>query len=198
MICLHTHNTGKNLKIAVSPKPKNAQEWVTATLRLKEMLYFGVLLLVTNPRYNISSYKLSEKVRSKRHSSSPKPKKFRTKVMFRLFWTIKVRYWNTICKEGQMATANRTVTCCRIIWNSQQCRNITVAQVWWLLQHENARTHTSCMTEEKLSNLRLKCLPFSPVPALPHFHRASHRAITMCSDSSKRNFVPLKSKTTKR
>jgi histone-lysine N-methyltransferase SETMAR len=114
-----------------------------------------------------------------RHSSSPKPKKFRTtrsagKLMLTLFWD----YKGPILEHymPRELTIN-SESYCDLLQNHlkpvirSKCRGLLSSDV--LLQHDNARPHTARATANKITYLRLECIshpPYSPDLAPSDYH----------------------------
>lgn len=114
-----------------------------------------------------------------RHSSSPKPKKFRTqpsagKVMLTLFWDEQGIILEHYTPRGTSVTS---ATYSDLLTNhlrpaiKTKRRGLLSAGV--LLQHDNARPHTARATVATITDLKFECLPhppYSPDLAPSDFH----------------------------
>lgn len=103
-----------------------------------------------------------------RHSTSPKPKKFRAtlsagKVMLTLFWDNKGAILEHYMPRGSTVNSE---SYCDLLQNhlkpAIRSKRRGLLRSGVLLQHDNARPHTSRVTVEKISNLRFECLPHPP------------------------------------
>jgi histone-lysine N-methyltransferase SETMAR len=111
-----------------------------------------------------------------RHSSSPKPKKFRTtRSAGKLMLTIFRDYKGPILVHAQ-GTIN-SESYCDLLQNHFQpairSKRHDLLSSGVLLQHDNARPHTTSATAKKIIDLRLECIPhpaYSPDLAPSDYH----------------------------
>lgn len=103
-----------------------------------------------------------------RHTSSPKPKKFRTqlsagKVMLTLFWDARGVILEDYMPHGVTVTS---VTYSELLKNRLQpairTKRRGLLSTGILLQHDNARPHTARSTVATIQDLKFECLPHPP------------------------------------
>ena len=113
------------------------------------------------------------------HSSSPKPKKFRTepsaeKVMLTLFWDEKGIILEHYTPRGTAVTSASYSDLLKIHFRPAiKSKRHGLLSSGVLLQHDNARPHTACTTVATITDLHFECLPhppFSPDLAPSDFH----------------------------
>ena len=104
-----------------------------------------------------------------RHTSSPKPKKFRTQpsagnVMLTLFWDEREVILEQYMPRGNTATSATYADLLKNhllpAINSKRRERRLVTGV--LLQHDNARPHTARSTVATIQDLSFECLPYPP------------------------------------
>jgi len=114
-----------------------------------------------------------------RHTSSPKPKKFRTqpsagKVMLTVFWDERGVILEHYMPRGNTVTS---ATYADLLKNhlhpAIKSKRLEVLNTGVLLQHDNARPHTAHSTAATIQGLSFECLPhppYSPDLAPSDFH----------------------------
>jgi transposase len=115
-----------------------------------------------------------------RHTSSPRPKKFKTmpsagKILLTFFWDSLRVYMTEFLEAGNTVNSARYI---ETIKNLRQrvCR-VRRSTSWILLLHDIARPHTACTRIDVLETLKFEVLshpPYSPDLAASDFHFFPH------------------------
>ena len=116
-----------------------------------------------------------------RHKTSPNPRKFKViasarKVLLTIFWDMKGVVHMELLKQGHTVNSKKYISTLRTL--KVRLRRVRSGRDS-ILQHDNARPHTSRQTQDALAQLKL--------PALPHpaYIRILRRLTISCSSSSK-------------
>ena len=94
-----------------------------------------------------------------RHKTSPSPRKFKVvasarKVMFTVFWDMEGVVHMEFLEQGQTVNSERYVSTLKL-----RLRRVRDGKEDSILQHDNARPHTSRQTQDALRQMELPILP---------------------------------------
>ncbi|GFO43443.1 histone-lysine N-methyltransferase SETMAR [Plakobranchus ocellatus] len=97
-----------------------------------------------------------------RHITSPSPRKFKIvasarKVWFTVFWDMEGMVHMEFLEQGQTVISERHISAPRTL--KLRLIRIRRDKDSILMQHDNARPHTSCQTQDALRQLELTTLP---------------------------------------
>ncbi|GFN73868.1 histone-lysine N-methyltransferase SETMAR [Plakobranchus ocellatus] len=103
-----------------------------------------------------------------RHKTSPSPRKFKVvasarKVLFTVFWDMEGVVHMEFLEQGQTVNSERYNSTLRAL--KLRLRRVR-RDMDLILQHDNARPHTSLQTQDALRQLELTTLPHPILPPL--------------------------------
>jgi len=137
-----------------------------------------------------------------RHTSSPRPKKFKTmpsasKILLTVFWDSQRVYMTEFLEPGKTVNSAWYIETIKNLW-WRVCR-VRGSTSRVLLLHDNARPHTARATNDALETLKfevLSHLPYSPDLAPSDFHFFPHlkrdlKGIHFTSDDEVKQAVTL-------